>query len=176
MDSQQGLTDERNARFLALLEPIYSDCQRWAMSLAGNREEAEDVLEESILLALKSLHQLKNDAAFKTWMFSIMRNAYRMWLRSRRPVEFMEQEQLIRSSPGTADQSPRRDRGDVVRQVLERLAPEQRQALVLFEVEGLSIREVSQVLGKNETAVRVLLHRSRHRMAELLKQAGIEPD
>jgi RNA polymerase sigma-70 factor (ECF subfamily) len=176
MASQQELTDERNARFLALLEPIYADCQRWALSLTGNREDAEDVLEESILLALKSVGQLKNDKAFKTWMFRIMSRSHLMLIRSRkRPVDFMDQEQLAVAVPGTPDKAPLRDRSEGLKAVLAKLAPEQRQALVLFEVHELSIREVSQVMEKNETAVRVLLHRARHRLAELLRQAGIEP-
>jgi RNA polymerase sigma-70 factor (ECF subfamily) len=58
---------------------------------------------------------------------------------------------------------------------LEQLSPEQREALVLFEVHGLSIREVSEVLGKKEGAVRVLLHRARERLEELLRKAGINP-
>lgn len=175
MASQRELTDERNARFLALLEPVYRDCQRWAYTLAGNQVDAEDVLEEAILTALKGLHQLKNDDAFKTWMFRIVTNTFRMQLRQRRAVDSMEPADLEQhtATPGGMERS---ERARLVRQVLMRLSPEQRQALELFELHELSIREVAQVMGKTNGHVRVLLHRARPRLAELLREAGIGPE
>jgi RNA polymerase sigma-70 factor (ECF subfamily) len=170
------LTDERNARFMALLEPVYRDCQRWAYSLAGNTVDAEDVLEEGILTALKSIHQLKNDEAFKTWMFRILKNTHRMQLRSRkRPVDFLDQGELDKQALGKRGDEERGETAELVHKCLAKLAPEQRMALELFELHELSIREVAQVMGKAETAVRVQLHRARSRMAEMLRAAGLDP-
>jgi RNA polymerase sigma factor (sigma-70 family) len=176
MTSQRELTDERNARFLALLRPVHRDCQRWAFTLTGNQVDAEDVLEEGILTALKSLHQLKNDEAFKTWMFRILQTTWHMQIRSRRrPVDSVEPAELEQRLPGVASEAERGERASIVHQALGKLAPEQRQALVLFELHELSIREVAQVMDKNESAVRVLLHRARGRMAEFLRASGIAP-
>ena len=177
MTSQQELTEERNSRFMALLEPVYRDCQRWAYTLTGNGVDAEDVLEEGILTALRSIHQLKNDEAFKTWMFQILRTTWQMEIRRRkRPVDSYEPEELNRAAPGTGDRTGQSETADLVRGALNRLAPEQRMALELFELHELSIREVAQVMGKAETAVRVQLHRARARMAEMLREAGLAPE
>jgi RNA polymerase sigma-70 factor (ECF subfamily) len=54
--------------------------------------------------------------------------------------------------------------------VLSRLSEEQRNGLVLFEMFNFSIKEVAQILGKKEGAVRVLLHRARDRMAAMLDE------
>ncbi|MCH7471824.1 RNA polymerase sigma factor [bacterium] len=173
---RQELTDERNARFLALLKPVYQDCQRWAYSLAQDVTIAEDILMESVLGALKNIHQLKNDDAFKTWFFRIITNNYRMWLRSnKQPVALMEQSELERVGPRDDEWAERLEQAEMVRRLVSKLSPEQREALVLFEVQGLSVREVSKVLGKKESAVRVLLHRARQRMRELLRRAGVSP-
>jgi RNA polymerase sigma-70 factor (ECF subfamily) len=176
MTSQRELTDERNSRFMALLQPVYRDCQRWSYTLTGNGVDAEDVLEEGILTALKSIHQLKNDDAFKTWMFRILTTTWRMQLRARKnPVEMMEPAELDRQAPGKIGDEARSETAELVHKALARLAPEQRMALELFELHELSIREVANVMGKAETAVRVQLHRARSRMAEMLREAGLDP-
>jgi RNA polymerase sigma-70 factor (ECF subfamily) len=176
MTSQRELTDERNSRFMALLEPVYRDCQRWAYTLTGNQADAEDVLAEGILTAVKSIHQLKNDDAFKTWMFRILHTTWQMEIRRRkRPVDSVEPAELDRQAPARPGDELRGETAELVRSALLRLAPEQRMALELFEMQELSIREVAKVMGKAETAVRVQLHRARSRMAEMLREAGLDP-
>ena len=102
MASQQELTHERNRRFLALLKPVYRDCQRWAFSLTQNIDDAEDVLAQSVMTALEHIHQLKTEAAFKTWMFRIIVNTHRLMLRQlKRTPEPMEQEKLERMARET---------------------------------------------------------------------------
>lgn len=175
MASQQELTDERNRRFLELLKPVDSDCQRWAFSLTQNREDANDLYAQSILIGLEHIHQLKKESAFKTWMFRIISNAHRFMLRQRkRQPEPLEQDKLEWVAPRNDDWTEQLDQRALVGKVLSQLSPDQRRALVLFEQHGLSIREVSAVMNKKQTAVRVLLHRARQRMAELLKKEGIE--
>lgn len=176
MASQQELTDARNARFLALLEPVHGDCERWALSLTQNQADAADVLSEAVVTGLQSIHQLKNDGAFKFWMFRIIMNCFRMQLRSRkREPDAVDPELMPALSPREDHWVERDEQAKIVQQALHQLSPEQRQAVWLFEVHGLSIREISQVLGKQEGAVRVLLHRSRDRLAGLLRQAGLDP-
>lgn len=174
MSLRQELTDERNRRFLALLKPIDTDCQRWAYSLTLNKEDADDLYAQSVLIGLEHVHQLKNEAAFKTWMFRIIANAHRFMIRQRkRQPEPLEQEKLDRAAPRDDSWAERMDQRAILEILLKKLSPDQRRALVLFEQHGLSIREVSEVMGKKETAVRVLLHRSRQRMVDLLKKEGI---
>ena len=176
MAAQQDLTSERNARFLSLLKPIYTDCERWAYSLTQDSVDAEDVLSQSVLAGLQAFHQLKKEGAFKTWMFRIIRNSHRLMLRSRqRQPDLMNPEHLTLHSPRDDEWEARTAEAQTVNRLLGQLSPEQRQALILFELQGFSIREISEVLGKKQGAVRVLLHRARERLAGLLKREGIEP-
>lgn len=171
MASQQELTDDRNARFLELLEPIYRDCERWAYSRTQNRSDAEDVLSQSILTALESFHQLKNEAAFKTWIFRIISNTHRLQIRqSKRSPDPVDPEILSSAPSQTEEWTLQQERSRVVRQVLSRLSEEQRNGLMLFEMFNFSIKEVAEILGKKEGAVRVLLHRARDRMAAMLDE------
>ena len=170
------MTDDRNQRFLDLLKPIQSDCERWAYRLAGNRDDAQDILQQSILNGLVHFDQLRDPDRFKQWMFRIIRTTFEMRLRSgKRLPEPMTPEDLAARIGSEGEQSLN-DRSKAVQEVLKQLSPEQAQALWLFEVEGFSGREISAVLGKSEGAVRVMILRSRERMKELLRKAGIEPE
>lgn len=177
MALQEELTNERNRRFTALLKPCYSDCQRWAYSLAQDIQDADEILAQSVMIGLENVHQLKKDGAFKTWMFKIMANVHRQMIRKQKRLpEYMDHEKLNWNAPRDDEWDVRSDLGDIIRRALGELSPDQRKALVLFESQGLSIREVSGVLGKKETAVRVMLHRAKKRMAEYLTAEGIVPD
>jgi RNA polymerase sigma-70 factor, ECF subfamily len=176
MASQQELTDARNARFSALLKPVFADCQRFAYHLTLNEPDAQDILSQAIVSALENLHQLKNDGAFKTWIFRIINNHFRMLIRGRkREPEPIDPEILPRQKQDGDDFVERDERKQVLQRALSKLSPDQRQALVLFEVDGLSIRETSEVLGKSEVAIRVTLSRARERLKTLLTAEGISP-
>lgn len=171
MATQQELTDDRNQRFLELLEPIYKDCERWAFSRTQNRVDAQDVLQQSILTALESFHQLKNEAAFKTWIFRIISNTHRLMIRqSKRSPDPVDPEILSSVHSQAEEWEAQQERSRVIRQVLSRLSEEQRNGLMLFEMFNFSIREVAEILGKKEGAVRVLLHRARDRVAAMLDE------
>jgi RNA polymerase sigma-70 factor (ECF subfamily) len=176
MASPQELTEQRNARFLALLEPVHSDCQRFAYHLALNEADAQDILSQALVSALENLHQLKKDGAFKTWMFRIIKNHFWMLIRGRKrepePVDPEILPAIAKHSAGTVESSELKQ---TLKRALGKMSPDQRQALVLFEVEGLSIRETSVVLGKSEVAIRVTLNRARERLRALLKEEGILP-
>jgi RNA polymerase sigma-70 factor (ECF subfamily) len=170
------MTDDRNERFLALLKPIQADCERWAYRLAGNRDDAQDILQQAILNGLTHFFQLRDQSLFKWWMFKIIRTTFEMGLRAgkRRPEPVAPED--LSNRIGSADEQDLSDKGRAVREMLKQLSPEQAQALWLFEVEGFSGREISQILGKSEGAIRVMILRSRERLKELLRKAGIAPD
>jgi RNA polymerase sigma-70 factor (ECF subfamily) len=174
MDLQQELTEQRNRRFEALLEPFYKDCQRWALHLTQNQADADDVLAEAIAAALVNIQSLKNDGAFKTWLFRIIANTYRMMLRRRkRPVDSVEHSAFDRVDSGQPDRYTQNEMGAALRQAMAALAPEQREALWLFHIEGLSSKQVSEILGKQEGAVRVMLTRARDRLKQQLVKMGL---
>jgi len=160
---------------MKLLEPVYKDCQRWAYTLTRDQVSAEDIFAQATLTGLMSIHQLKQDGAFKSWMFRIIVNTFRQSLRkeSRQP-EAMPPEDLSIRAPRDEEWTEREARGRMLWTAIGKLSPDQREALVLFEVHGLSIKETCRVMDKKDSAVRVLLHRARQRLAELLKREGIE--
>ncbi len=142
--------------------------------LVRNREEAEDLTQETFLRAYRSLARFDTSRPFKSWVYKIATNAGLNALRSRRrrgvsvPLDMHE---------GPASHSadiPRRELRDELAHAIEGLAPQPAMLVHLHYHEGMSIREAADVVGMNEGSAKVALHRARKRLRELLIEARRE--
>ena len=134
---------------------------RLAVRLTGSPHDAEDVLQETYLRALGAARsgEYRGRASVQTWLYRIATNVALDWLRSR---------ELEVRSAATTDASEARDARQLastelreLQTELDQLPADQRLALVLKELEGLSSREVAAVLGCSEGAVEQRLVRAR---------------
>jgi RNA polymerase sigma-70 factor, ECF subfamily len=141
-----------------------------------NRAEAEDITAETFAAALTALSRFRGEGTPHAWLLGIARQkiaeAARRWDRTR-SREFSAEDLPARERETlglllTADigQLPedallREEARAVMHQLLERLPALQREALVLQVRQGLSIREIAQVLGRSEAAANSLLQRAR---------------
>ena len=152
------------------LDRVYGYC----FYLLGDHHDAEDATERTFLAALAAIDGFSDrGASFRAWLFRIAHNQLANALRTRR---------RRRAEPlGTADVEPtggedpahaldRADDARRVRRALEALPEDRRQVIVLRIVDGLSAREVGDVLGRSEGAVRVLQHRALRELARLLAE------
>jgi RNA polymerase sigma-70 factor (ECF subfamily) len=144
---------------------------RFGMKMCGNREDARDVLQDSMLAVARSIRGFRAESSLSTWLYSIARS---FCIKKRRQRKFPATEQSLDTGVSTADVSTLKDPGRLpdevvasrqVREALENamqtLDPLLREVLVLRDVEGLTAREVSQVLGVRVEAVKSRLHRAR---------------
>ena len=132
----------------------------------GARQDAEDLLQETFLLAYRKLHRYRSTWRFSTWIFTIAnRLAVSHW-RKRRPTSgaggLGRHPDNFDPLASIQDQEERGALWDVVRQILE---PEAFTALWLNYVESMSAEEIGKVIGRSPNAIRVLLHRARARIA-----------
>ncbi len=167
-----GPTSRRKVRFLRLLDPVYDGLCRFARAMTHDREEARDLVADTLLVAWEGFDRLRDDVAFPSWLFTIARRSMH---RGRRRME-----RFTRFDRELAEQIP--DPGathdtssDVERlyQALGRLPEGQREALVLFEISGFSIEEIRLLQGGTLSGVKARLRRGRARLARLL---GVEDD
>lgn len=130
-----------------------------AFAVVGEREEADDVVQEALLRAYLGLGSLRDPARFGSWLGTIAVNLARM--RRRRPRrETMPLHELVAPSPDEPELA--------VDEALAALPAETRQLLVLHYVEGIPCAELGERLGVSAGAVRVRLHRARARLRALL--------
>ena len=156
--------------FHDLIRPYERTVFSMAMALLRDPQEAEDVVQETFLKALRNLHAYRAEARFSTWLVSIALNEARSSLRRHRPVESLDaSDETDRIAPELL-----RDWREVPSEVLERLEVRNllrdavtelpliyREVFVLRELQELTISESAQALGISPASVKVRLHRAR---------------
>ena len=154
---------------------------RLAGRLLGNREDAEDVVQESFTRAFLNLEKFREKASFRTWLLKITLNVATDVLRkrSRRPGlgDLVGQGTEGPPSPaaGPSRRAEARDQLDHLNQALHDLPPRQKTALQLKIYEGLSYAEIASVLGTTEGAARVYLTLARQSLRRRFEQVGKNP-
>jgi RNA polymerase sigma-70 factor (ECF subfamily) len=158
---------ERQERFLELLLPIRNRLAHFARAMTRNREEADDLVSDTILAALERFDQVRGPEAFLSYLFTIAVRIHkrRRW-RARLFGAYNEERAAAIAYDGTSPDAT----ADVamLRQALARLPERQREAVVLFEISDLSLEEIRQIQGGSLSGVKSRVVRGRERLAELL--------
>lgn len=145
---------------------------RVAMGVLQDEEMAADAAQDAFIKAFRSLDGFRGDAAFRTWLLSIVTNVARGMIRARVRRREMPLETAPPVADGTLDAAARVEVLDEVaraRACLARLPEKQRLAVQLRIDEGLSFREVGAAIGSSEGAARVNYHHGIRRLRELLE-------
>lgn len=169
------MTTSPRQRLAALLEPVHREARAFARRLCRSDAEGDDVFHDAVLRALDKIDQLRDDDSFRPWFYrvviSVQRNRTRRSFWSRLVPLGDRDEQP--SPDSFADELAAAQRA---RRALARLPAAQREALVLFELEGMSVEEVSAIQGASASAVKSRLARARSRLRSIyIKKLGVEP-
>ena len=141
---------------------------RFSAALGVPIEEREDAAQDIFIAVFRSLRHFRGEAQLSTWIYRIAaRHAIRLG-RRRRTRELMRLAMLKEKPAITADPSERSTQIATLDRMLAKLPPKKRTVLVLFEIEGLSAKEISDVVGCPENTVWSRLH---HARAEMVKAA-----
>lgn len=182
---KQVLEGDVNA-FEGLVKEYEKNVYNLALRMTGDPEDAADMAQDAFIKAYSSLSSFRGDSKFSVWLFRIVSNLCLDFLRSRkrRPTvslsvendegEDMEFEIADESqSPETLlEQKLTRE---AVRCGLDSLPPEQRQILLLREIQGLSYEEIAQVLELESGTVKSRIFRARKRLSAFLLREGNIP-
>jgi RNA polymerase sigma-70 factor (ECF subfamily) len=141
--------------------------------------EAEDVLQETLLRAWRSIGRFQGRAMLFTWLYRIAVNesnrALERRLRRRATVPVDEEAVQVPAPPqdGPASQAERHELHEALELAIGKLAPPYRTALVLRDVEGLSTREAAKIAGIGEAAFKSRLHQARLRVRASVGDAAL---
>jgi RNA polymerase sigma-70 factor (ECF subfamily) len=130
------------------IEDAVPALRRYAWSLLRHRQDADDLVQDTLVRALDFLPRRTHDTAMQPWLFAILHNLFvSRWRAARRRMTvFTTQDAAETDSPVPPTQDWNLAAQDLVRG-LDRLPPEQRQVMLLVVVEGLGYQEVATVLG-----------------------------
>lgn len=153
--------DDDVAAFEELVRRHRDAAYRVALRICRDRADAEDVTQEAIVRAWRSLDGFRGDARFSTWLYRIVTNLAlnRVTRRRERPTDAIAEG--ASSSTDPAARTVDAERFDQAVRALDQLTAEQRACFVLCEIEGLSYEEAAHVLGVGVPAVKGRLFRAR---------------
>ena len=162
-DIERARDGDREA-FGRLYEAVALDLYRMALYTLGDPQDAEDMVAETFLEAWKGIHNLRETDRFRQWMLRILS------VRCKRRVARYIQEKgnididdyLEEGVPDTG--GPRAE----VRDAMARLAPEERQIVLLSVLEGYTMREIAGMLGLPQGTVSSKLHRTLKKLRQML--------
>jgi RNA polymerase sigma-70 factor (ECF subfamily) len=145
----------------------------FAISLCGNIDRADDLVQETLLRAIANIDSFKPGTNMSAWLFTILRNHFRSEYRKRRrEVEDSDGHyaESLKSQPDQIGQVEFRE----FREALAQLPPDQREALVLVGASGFSYEEAANICGCAVGTIKSRVNRARTRLAELMGVAGAE--
>lgn len=186
--SAPGTPDEagkqRQAEFLDLLMPFYAKALAYAQTISGSLIDGEDLVGDAVLSAYSRFHQLRNRDKFKEWFFSILLNRFRNIRRiaQRRPLTLVAG---LPGSPGSSSfwDATARASGDpaelgyqltLVKELLARLQPQERETLILLGPAEFSVEEVAQIQRCSARAVIQRAYRARRKLQQMLPAGELD--
>lgn len=159
--------------FAQLVESAHGKMFAVCLSITGNRQDAEDALQNALTSAWRNLSKFDGKAKFSTWAYRIASNAALQIVRQRRDIP--EQDAgLDEVAPGSGVDS-QVTAALVVRQALETLGDDFREVLVLREYAGLSYQEIAEHQKIGVQTVKSRINRARGKLLTALQEAGVEP-
>jgi len=139
----------------------------FAMSLAGQPDRADDLVQETLMKAWANLARYEVGTNLRAWLFTILRNTFYSEHRKHR-LEIEDADGHLAAGLSTpARQNDHMDFEDF-RVALQQLAPDQREALILVGASGLSYEEAADICGCAVGTIKSRVNRARGRLGELL--------
>ena len=160
----------------------------FGLRMCGEREDARDVVQETLIKAFESLKTLHEPRALRSWLYRVASNACLMKRRKGKfePKRELSLEELMPAGPESAafevpdPSATAPDRAAeaeetrrAVREAIRTLAPEYRIVLLLRDIEQLSTQEVATALELPETTIKMRLHRARLAVRRHLEQGPV---
>ena len=165
----------------ALLVDRYKDLvYTLTLRMLKNREEAEEVSQDTFIKAYKSMGRFKGDSKFSTWIYRIAYNTSLDRLKKNRKHfndvaidEFTEHQ--VKTMDNALSQLENEERNQAIQKCLAQLPSDDAFILTLYYFEDQSLDEISKVIGLTPNNVKVKLFRSRKKLATIMK-AQLEPE
>jgi len=145
----------------------------FAISLCGNVDRADDLVQETLLRALANIHSFQPGTNMSAWLFTILRNLFRSEYRKRRR-EVEDADGSYADSLKTQPEQSSRVEFSEFRAALAKLPPDQREALVLVGASGFSYEEAADICGCAVGTIKSRVNRARSRLADLLAIESVE--
>ncbi len=175
----QRIQAGESSLYQTIVDRHHRSLQRMVSDILRGDSDTEDVLQETYLRAFTKLHQFRHESRFATWLRRIALNQALQRLRSARHLKCTGDEWIAEyeaAAPLTLSETLDPERHASAKEIaaaleraLDQLRPSLRSALILKEVEFLTVRDISARLGVSESCVKTRLHRAKLQLRRSLK-------
>lgn len=146
----------------------------FAFRVVRQREEAEDLVQDMWSSALRSAPSFEGRSSLRTWLVSILRRRIADRFRRAHPYELLEEENHAYEEGSSVEPLDAQRVARIATAALDQLTELEREAVTMCDVHDVDRDEASERLGVTRGHLRVLLHRGRHKLETVVRQAGIE--
>ena len=151
-----------------------------AFKMLQNKEEAEEVSQDTFIKVYKNLSKFKGESKFSTWVYKI---AYRTCLdalkkrKNKYNTDTIDEVTInkIKTTEGILESIEKKERAVVIKQCMQDWPEDERTILWMFYFDELSLKEIIEVTEFSEANVKVKLHRARKRLLTIV-QRKVEPE
>ncbi|MBR3334466.1 MAG: RNA polymerase sigma factor [Clostridia bacterium] len=161
--------------FERLMEPLEQLVWRVCWHYTGSREAAEDCGQEAMIRIWRNLANYRGECALESWVYRIAANCCMDWLRRKKRDQSVSMEPMAEQgfdpaddAPGTEEQAVAKDERRRLREAVALLPDDQREALVLTQLERVPYEEAARALGVSEGTVKSRVNRAKARLKEIL--------
>jgi RNA polymerase sigma-70 factor (ECF subfamily) len=161
------MTKTKQEQFLTLYEPIHDRFERFCRARVYGDMDYRDLMNETLLVAFEKLDTLRSKEAFLSFLFSITVRIIGNHLQKKKTVRFQKEDAINEIGDQNANAQTRAEI-HFLYEALAQLNDAQRECLILFEISGFSMKEIMEIQGVSESAVKQRLKRGREKLQEIL--------
>ena len=175
-----SILNGNTAEYAKLVDQYKDLVYTLAIRMLKNREEAEEVSQDTFIKAYKNLSKFKGDSKFSTWLYRI---AYHTSLdaikKNKNTTNTYDINEVtfnqIKAVEHILEGIERKERAELMEVCLQKMADEERSIIWMFYYDELSLKEIIEVTGLQEANIKVKLHRARKKLLTIVKE-NIEPE
>jgi RNA polymerase sigma-70 factor (ECF subfamily) len=183
---RRALDQKDESAYAELLNRYRESVYYMIFKMSGNKDDVEDLVMEAFTRAFNKLHQYEPKYAFSTWLFRIATNVTIDFLRKKKNENTIylsnkpegsdvELEGMIKTPlPNPEERSIKKQKIQIIRQVVDKLKPKYRELIILFYYEEMSHEEISKKLNLPIGTIKAQLFRARELMLQLLKNLDVQ--
>lgn len=158
------MTEDRQIIFMSLYEPVHARFERFCQARAYGQTDWKDLMQDAVVVAFKRLDELKNPAAFLSFLCGIAIRLLSNRNRKKKEGYLTSYELILNNVPAAGNNAEALMNRDLLYAALGKLPEAQREAIILFELSGFSIREIAEMQSSGESAVKQRLLRGRQQL------------
>jgi RNA polymerase sigma-70 factor (ECF subfamily) len=147
----------------------------YLLKLLGNEDRAYDVLQELWLKVVRTIRQLVEPAALRVWLYRAAHGLAVDQIRRRQVRQAAEQEHALAVDAAGPDPEFTAIDAQAIHRALDELSPREREVLVLFFLESMSLEDIAEVVGRPVGTVKSRLHYAKRALLDVLKRDGYGP-